>query len=282
MYRRSIVNLTVRGFERALLLAAVGCTLGLALTGCGRSSGTGGASAAVPAASATYTLMQMNLCLSGLAGCYGKAAYPAVVEEAVARIRDARPDAVTFNEGCRTDVAQIARRTGYHLRFSRVMYRGKRLRCVRPGGRGLFGDAVLTRAAIQSTDNHDFNAQVGIERRRWLCVTTRVGVDVCTAHLNTRSPTELPGNDAQCAELAALLARRAAARTVIFGGDVNRHQSCAPAGLWTRADSSADQAPGLQHVYGSGALRSPSAQVVPAVHSDHDVLIVRADLAARR
>jgi endonuclease/exonuclease/phosphatase family metal-dependent hydrolase len=283
MYRRSIVNLTVRrGPERALLLAAVGCALGLALTGCGRSSGMSGASAAVPAASSTYTLMQMNLCLSGLAGCYGKAAYPAVVEEAVARIRDGRPDAITFSEACRNDVARIARRTGYHLRFSRVIYLGRPLACVRPGGRGLFGDAVLTRAAIESTDNHDFNAQVGIERRGWLCVTTRVGVDVCTAHLNTRSTTERAGNDAQCAELAALLARRAAARTVIFGGDVNRHQSCAPAGLWTRADRSADQAPGLQHVYGSGALRSSSAQVVPAMHSDHDVLFVRARLTARR
>ena len=43
--------------------------------------------------------MQMNLCLSGLAGCYGKVAYPAVVEEAVARIREARPDAVTVQRG---------------------------------------------------------------------------------------------------------------------------------------------------------------------------------------
>jgi endonuclease/exonuclease/phosphatase family metal-dependent hydrolase len=141
---------------------------------------------------------------------------------------------------------------------------------------------VLTRAAVESTDNHDFDAQAGIERRRWLCVTTRVGIDVCTAHLNTRSTTELAGNDAQCAELAVLLARRAAARTVIFGGDVNRQQSCAPAGLWTRADRSADQAAGLQQVYGNGALRSPSARVVPATHSDHDVLIVRAHLTARR
>jgi endonuclease/exonuclease/phosphatase family metal-dependent hydrolase len=270
------VNLTVRrGSERVLLLAVVGCALGLALTGCSRSSGT----RVVPGS--TYTLMQWNVCLSGLAGCYGKVAYPAVLAEAVARIRDARPDAVTFSEACRNDVALIARRTGYHLRFSRVIYRGQRLGCARPGGRGLFGDAVLTRAAIESTDNHDFNAQVGIERRRWLCVTTRVAIDVCTAHLNTRSTTERAGNDAQCAELAALLARRAAARTVIFGGDVNRHQSCAPAGLWTRADSPADQAPGLQQVYGSAALRSPSAQVGPATHSDHDVLFVRAQVERR-
>jgi endonuclease/exonuclease/phosphatase family metal-dependent hydrolase len=260
-----------------VLLAALGCALVLALSGCGDSSGTSGALAREPAGS-TFTLMQMNLCLSGLAGCYRKVAYPTVVEEAVTRIREAHPDAVTFNEACRSDVARIARRTGYHLRFSRVIYRGERLHCVRPRGRGLFGDAVLTKAAVASAESQDFAAQAGIERRRWLCVTT--GVEVCTAHLNTRSTVEIAGNDAQCVELAALLARRASARTVIFGGDVNRRRSCAPEGFWTRTDRSADQAPGLQHVYGSGALRSPSAEVVPAAHTDHDVLLVRAHLAA--
>jgi endonuclease/exonuclease/phosphatase family metal-dependent hydrolase len=283
MYRRSLVNLMV-----------VTCALVLALIGCGRSSETGGAlarepstststsAAAAPArAGSTYALMQMNLCLSGQAGCYGKAAYPAVVEEAVARIREAQPDAVTFNEACRSDVARIARRIGYHLRFSRVIYLGKLLPCVRPGGRGLFGNAVLTKAAIVRTETQDFEAQAGPERRRWLCVTTRVRVDVCTAHVNTRSPIEVAGHHAQCAELGTLLARRAAARTVVFGGDVNRRGSCAPDGMWTRTDRSAEQAPGIQHVYGSRALRSPSAEVVPARHSDHDVLLVRAHLTAR-
>jgi endonuclease/exonuclease/phosphatase family metal-dependent hydrolase len=222
--------------------------------------------------------MQMNLCLSGLAGCYGKAAYPAVVDDGVARIREADPDAVTVNEACRNDIARIARRTNYQVRFSRVIYRGERLRCVRPGGRGLFGIAVLTEAAIATTDSQAFEAQAGLEQRRWLCVATRVDVDVCTAHLNTRSTIEIGGNDAQCLELAALLARRAAARTVTFGGDVNRRHSCAPAGVWTRTDRSGEQAPGLQHVYGSGTLRSPAAKVVPATHSDHDVLLVRAHL----
>jgi endonuclease/exonuclease/phosphatase family metal-dependent hydrolase len=239
-----------------VLLAALGCLL----PGCGRSSQA--------AASSQYTLMQMNLCLSGLAGCYD----PAVVDEAVTRIRAARPDAVTFNEACRSDVARIARQAGYHLRFSRVIYRGELLPCIRPSGRGLFGDAVLTKAAIERSESEPFQAQAGIERRRWLCVSTR-GRDVCTAHLNTRSPVEIGGNDGQCAELATLLARRA---RVIFGGDVNRRQSCAPDGDWTRTDSAAGQAPGLQHVYGSDALRSPSASVVPARHTDHDVLIVTA------
>ena len=258
-----IMNLVVRR-------CALPCALVLALCGCSGS------------ASSAYTLMQMNLCLSGRADCYAKTAYPAVVEEAVARIREARPDAVTLNEVCRRDVARIARRTGYHLRFSRVIYGGRRLRCVRPGGRGLFGNAVLTQVAIESTDTQDFKAQAGPERRRWLCVTTRVDIDVCTAHLNTRSTIEIAGNDAQCVELAALLARRASTRTVTFGGDVNRRRPCAPDGLWTRTDRSADQSAGLQHVYGSGALRSPAADVVPATHSDHDVLLVRAQLTPNR
>jgi hypothetical protein len=274
-----------------LVLAAVGGVLVFALVDGGRVARTSGALAhrgpapvvapAAPAASgATFTVMQMNLCLSGVAGCYAKVAYPAVVQEAVRRIHEAHPDAVTLNEACRNDVAHIARRTGYHVGFSRVLYRGKRLRCSRPGGRGLFGDAVLTKATIERTDARTFEAQAGIERRRWLCVTAGLDIDVCTAHLNTRSAREVAGNDAQCRELSTLLARRAARRAVIFAGDVNRSDSCAPRGVWTRTDSAAGQAPGLQHVYGTAALGSPSAHVVPATYTDHDILLVGAQLKA--
>jgi endonuclease/exonuclease/phosphatase family metal-dependent hydrolase len=265
--------------SRAVLRAAAACALALAATGYSGPSGSGVSLAyesATPAG-ATYTLLQMNLCLSGFAGCYGKVAYPAGVQDALARIRATRPDAVTLNEACGRDVAQIARRTGYHLRFSTVTFAGDALPCVRPGGRGAFGDAVLTRAAIESTDGHDFAAQAGVESRRWLCVATRAGVDVCTAHLTTR-PT---GNDAQCAELAAVLERRGARRTVIFGGDVNRRRPCAPDRAWTRTDASAGQALGLQSVSGGGALRSPAAAVLRARHTDHDALLVRAALTQR-
>jgi endonuclease/exonuclease/phosphatase family metal-dependent hydrolase len=258
--------------------AVLGCALVLALTGCNAVA----RQRPVPPAGSTYALLQMNLCLSGLAGCYRRTAYPAVLEEAVARIRAARPDAVTINEGCRGDAASIARRAGYHLRFSRVIYAGTPLRCIEPGGRGRFGDAVLTRAAIEAGDNQAFRAQSGIERRRWLCVTTRADVEVCTAHLDTRESSEVAGNDGQCPELAKLLARRAAGRTLIFGGDVNRRGTCAPGGAWIRTDSAADQAPGLQQVYGTGALRSPSATVIPATHTDHDFFLVRARLTPQR
>lgn len=263
--------------EAAGLLLAAGCGLVLVLTGCSRSSAP--RAVALPPAGSTYVVMQMNLCLSGLGACHGKAAYPAVVEEVVARIRQARPDAVTFNEACAGDVEQIARRTGYRARFSRVIYRGRPLPCIRPRGRGLFGDAVLTSRAIEASASRPFRAQAAIERREWLCVTTRGGIDVCTAHLATREPDEVAANGPQCAELRALLARRrAGARALIFAGDVNRRSSCAPSGFWIRTDSSGAQDPGLQQVYGAGALRSPEAEVVPAVHTDHDVLLVRARL----
>jgi endonuclease/exonuclease/phosphatase family metal-dependent hydrolase len=275
VWKRAVIGrgADVRKRSALLLVAALGGVLAFAW-----SDGTRAAHPAPAASGATFTVMQMNMCLSGLAGCYIKVDYPAVVQEAVTRISATHPNAVTLNEACRSDVAHIARRTGYHVRFSRVLYRGKRLRCSRPGDRGLFGDAVLTKATIETTDEHAFDTQGGIERRRWLCVTTRLHVDVCTAHLNTRSPGEVAGNDAQCRELATLLARRATRRTVVFAGDVNRGDSCAPKGVWTRTDSAAEQAPGLQHVYGSGALRSPSAHVVPATHTDHDVLLVSAQV----
>ena len=285
MYRRGAVKITVRrGAERsarsAVPLVAVGCALVLALGGCSGSSGSAATAAARPSPGSAYTLMQMNLCLSGLGGCYARVKYPAVVREAITRVRDARPDAVTFNEACSGDVALIAQRTGYHLRFAKVIYNGKPLRCRQPGGRGFFGDAVLSKASILSAASQPFEAQAGPERREWLCVSTRIGVDVCTAHLAAYEPVEAAENKPQCGELRAILARRAAGRAVIFGGDVNRRSSCAPHGFWTRTDGSAHQDPGSQQVYGTGAFRSPSARVVPAVHTDHDVLLVRAYFSA--
>ena len=264
----------------AVLGAAAGCALVLALTACGGVSGT---AAAVPRpAASAYTLMQMNLCLSGIAGCYPMVDYPAGVQDAVARIRETRPDAVTLNEACSGDVALIARRTGYHLRFARVIYNHKLLPCITPGGRGLFGNAVLSRAGIESSESHAFGTQAGPERREWLCASTRVGVDVCTAQLASPAIDEAAANAPQCAELRAILARRAHTHTVIFGGDVNRLSSCAPRGFWTRTDRSARQDPGSQQVYGTRALRSPWAQVVPTTHTDHDVLLVRARLMPSR
>lgn len=229
-------------------------------------------------AASTFTLLQMNLCLSGVADCFGAAEYPNVVEEAVSRIQAAEPDVVTVNEACRLDGVQIARRTAYHVRFVPVHYAGAPLSCVDPGGRGLFGLAVLTRTPIVRSESEAFSAQAELEERRWLCVSTRDGIDVCTAHLEKPDSSDAEAaNDAQCAELGVVLTRRPSQST-LFGGDVNRRTSCAPVEFWSRTDSSSDRSPGVQHVYGSSAFEGPAVQVLPTAFSDHDLLLITAQL----
>lgn len=229
---------------------------------------------------APYALLQMNLCLSGLAGCYAGTEYPAVVDEAIAKIREMQPGAVTVNEACSGDVERIARETGYHQRFATVIYRGAPLPCRNPEGRGVFGNAVLTRDAITASEDRAFQAQLGAEERRWLCVRTVDAVRACTAHLSVAGSAEQRAtNDAQCEELAEVLATDDRREATIFGGDVNRRASCAPPGAWTERDEEAEQAPGIQHVYGSRpAFVEPEDAILPMSYSDHDALLVRAQL----
>ncbi len=175
---------------------------------------------------------------------------------------------------CSADVAELARRTGYELRFAGVDYGGTPLPCIDPRGRGLFGIAVLTKDDIQSSQDRAFAAQADPEERRWLCATTDGGTTVCTAHLSTRySDGERVANDSECRELRHILARRAGLGTTFFGGDVNRQTSCAPATMWATHDADATQSAGVQHIYGSGSLDEPSVSVTEATYTDHDFLL---------
>ncbi|MGW0855929.1 endonuclease/exonuclease/phosphatase family protein [Streptomyces sp. NPDC002690] len=221
-----------------------------------------------------FSLLQMNVCSSGYAGCFARTAYPKVLDEVVERVDAHHVDAVTLNEACSGDVAEIAARTGYHYRFATVIYRGAPLDCKTPTGRGVFGNAVLTKDAIRSSQDAPYSVFSGVEERRWLCVTTARRVNVCSSHLSTDGEAADSTNSVQCAELAAVLASRGP-RT-IFAGDVNRHASCAPEGMWTLTDAAATQAAGIQHVYGN--LAAPKVTVEPAAYTDHDAVLVQARL----
>lgn len=231
-------------------------------------------------AATPYEVLQLNLCLSGLAGCFGGTEYPKVVDEAIALVRDEQPDAVTVNEACSGDVERIAEETGYDAAFATVIYRGAPLPCRNPGDRGVFGNAVLTRAPITQTEDQAFEAQLGSEERRWLCATTQEDVRVCTTHLSVAgSEAQAATNQAQCEELSALLRAGRQRQATVLAGDVNRSASCAPGGFWTLTDAAATQAPGIQHAYGSRAwFRQPEVEVVPLTYTDHDALLVRAVL----
>jgi endonuclease/exonuclease/phosphatase family metal-dependent hydrolase len=218
-------------------------------------------------------VLQMNLCLSGQAGCYERADHAAVLDEAAAQIDGHQPAAVTINEACRGDTSELARRTGYSMSFAAVDYGGAPLPCIEPRRRGVFGIAVLTRDGITSSDDQPFSVQADPEERRWLCATTSAAVTFCTAHLSTRASTgERAANDSECRQLRSVLAQQAG--TTFFGGDLNRQDSCAPAGMWVARDTAATQTPGVQHIYGSPSIEEPSVSVADATYTDHDFLLV--------
>jgi endonuclease/exonuclease/phosphatase family metal-dependent hydrolase len=213
----------------------------------------------------------MNLCLSGDASCYHRNNHLATVEEAAGQIAQQAAQAVTVNEVCSRDATNVARRTGYDVRFAAVLVSHKRLRCANPGGRGVFGIAILTKDSVRASHDEAFTTYDGQEERRWLCVQTVTTVTVCTAHLGTRGSAEgRRANDAQCAELGAVLTRYGEGGTTVFGGDVNRRKSCAPTTMWVRRDSSARQQPGIQHIYGSPSIHVVATRAAVATYTDHD------------
>ncbi|MHA5053260.1 endonuclease/exonuclease/phosphatase family protein [Streptomyces sp. SD15] len=269
MIRPSLTHL------RALTLACLGAA-GLLLSPNVAVADTATQSTKAPSRDAhpPYSLLHMNVCSSGYARCYAGTEYPKIVDEVVARIQANDVNAVTLNEACSGDVADIAARTGYHYRFATVIYSGAPLPCKSPDGRGVFGNAVLTKEAIRASEDAPFSVFSGVEQRRWLCVTTARGLDVCTTHLSTDGEASGTTNSIQCAELTQVLASRG--RPTIFAGDVNRRSSCAPEGYWTLTDAAATQAPGIQHAYGN--LAAPTLEIESTTYTDHDALVVRAGL----
>ena len=70
--------------------------------------------------------------------------------------------------------------------------------------------------------------------------------------------------------------RRMAARPVIFGGDVNRRRPCAPPASGPAPTTPPARPRASSTSTAARVLRSPAAHVVPAMCTDHDVLVIRA------
>lgn len=233
----------------------------------------------------TVRVLQLNLCNSGIAGCYtGRS-----VARSAAVIRTEIPDLVTLNEICRDDVAtlrqalvDVAPGGNVDSAFQAAQDRrtGGEVRCRngQPYGIGLISRWPAVPGSEAAGGIYPTQDADDPEERAWLCATVAAtpAVTACTTHLADGSRTVAA---AQCGYLfdpvIAGLRRRAVATPVVLGGDLNLTgddpglRSCLPSG-WAFADDGA-----VQHVVASPELVvADSATIDLGDTTDHPGLLV--------
>jgi endonuclease/exonuclease/phosphatase family metal-dependent hydrolase len=205
-----------------------------------------------------YRVLQLNLCDSGIAGCYTGQA----VAEAAMVIRARSPDVVTLNEICRDDLVPLGRAfADAHQKgtvasaFAAALDRrtGGDFRC--RNGQS-YGIGLLVYIPAQ---NRGYTTQSGVypvqdmgdpEERVWLCVRVTAAFDACTTHLANTSQTVAL---AQCRYLMNVavpsLRRNGGYQPAVLGGDLNLRdggaqdvRSCVPPDYLRRDDGA------VQHV----------------------------------
>ncbi|HET6703962.1 endonuclease/exonuclease/phosphatase family protein [Amycolatopsis sp.] len=233
-----------------------------------------GTSAPAAAAAADFTVLQLNLCRSGVAGCFDQGGTNPMAK-AASTIVAANPAVVTLNEVCSAETTKLAddvkAQSGRVYTLVRQAV-GKRqdgrtepLPCT--GGRGEYSIAVLARqdvGGLQAREGGYYAAQDGgREQRAYLCAKFGT-VNACTTHLSTK----LPAVEQQCAELKALLTKYGPA--TVFGGDLNLRypgdpsaQACVPAGSFRKGDGS------VQHIIAGGAFGFVSSGRTSIPGTDH-------------
>jgi endonuclease/exonuclease/phosphatase family metal-dependent hydrolase len=236
-------------------------------------------------------VLQLNLCDSGIAGCYtGRA-----VAQAATVIRAEAPDVVTLDEICRGDLDVLRRAlinahpggtVGSAFRAAGDRRTGGDFRCLDGqsygigvlarlppphGGHATDGGHVTDGGLYPVQDTGD------PEERVWLCLSSAGDLYACATHLASTSATVALD---QCRYLLGTalpeLYRRRGYRPTVLGGDLNLRyggspdvRSCVPQGYARRDDS------GVQHVLATPDLTvGSSATVGMAGTTDHPGLLV--------
>jgi endonuclease/exonuclease/phosphatase family metal-dependent hydrolase len=245
----------------------------------------------VAQAQTNLRVLQMNLCNSGLAGCYegGRA-----VTEAYGKITGQRPDIVTLNEICSGDIQQLwlamqavwPGQVGDDARGKTLAFKpafnastGQNYKCA--NGQE-FGNGVLWHSsdptAIRNSGIYT-NQDTGSEKRSWQCVHIMPsGPYACTTHLSAASePVAL----AQCRELMAHIATATGngALSAVIGGDFNLEydtsdpenvQNCVPAGYYRKGDGD------VQHFILNNRLTFVSRTSLGMSYTDHVAFLLNA------
>lgn len=271
--------------DRALRALAGLCAIAC-LVGCAAAPGADPAPAPTPAQAAPLRVLQLNLCNSGIAGCFtGRA--PAA---AAAVIRAEAPDLVTLNEVCSGDMAVLedalddivtADAATSAFRAARDGRTGAPYRC-RTGGE--YGIGMVSRwpqvpGSTVGSGIYPAQDPDDPEQRAWLCLDTAAApaVAVCTTHLAyTLREVAL----AQCTHLFGTVVPQVRARAgsapVVLGADLNlgsgdgpELRSCLPPGSVLADDG------GQQHVVGTPGLTVGEVRTIDlGGATDHPGLLV--------
>jgi hypothetical protein len=229
-----------------------------------------------------FWVLQLNLCNSGLAGCYdgGRS-----VPEASTVIQNSAPDVVTLNEICSNDVPQLAATLANVYSGSTVVWAFKAATDRRTNapykckngqdyGIGLVAHIPGTYTGHQTFSGIYASQDTGsAEERAWLCLHATGSYYACTTHLASTSGAVALN---QCKDLTNNIIPTVRnsdggdAPTVI-GGDLNMKfrgspnaQDCVPPGYFRKGDSD------VQHIMATQDFVFSSSRRIGMSHTDHD------------
>jgi endonuclease/exonuclease/phosphatase family metal-dependent hydrolase len=221
----------------AALIAVAACAPAPAATAPPPAAGSGQPAPATPTPApeppAPVRVLQLNLCSSGIAGCFtgrGRS-----TERAAAVIRAEKPDLVTLNEACQDDVTALEQALADAAPDAAVVSAfqpardgrtGEPYRCRngRQYGIGLLSRWPSVPGSAVNGGIYPAQDQEDPEERAWLCLDAASDppVAVCTTHL-AYTKREVAG--AQCRYLfdtvIAEIRARDGAAPVVLGGDLN-------------------------------------------------------------
>ncbi|MCE7003736.1 hypothetical protein LWC34_12995 [Kibdelosporangium philippinense] len=223
----------------------------------------------VPSAAAirpgtTITVLQLNICHGGMAGCYRG---DAVMVKASEVITQTKPHVLSINEACSGDIDRLRPAMGP----VRTLFVAARNLDDTPvlcrGNDGQYGNVLMVAAEFPSTTEESgiYAAQYRgadghRELRSWGCLG-----NVCTTHLSAdHAPTAL----AQCRDI---MSREP--KPMIVAGDLNLRdtgiQECDREGFSRRGDG------GVQYVYASDDLEFVRTSEIDMLGTtDHPGLLV--------
>ena len=230
-------------------------------------------------ASSTFKVLQLNLCNSGYASCYTTGNS---VREARSLIDALRPDAVFFNEICRSDLPTLADNGYYHYptrHFAPVWNSSTQSNYQCRDGRGDYGNGILVSASQLGAEevNRYTYQSASSEHRVYGCARFH-GFVGCTTHLTTTKSIAMN----QCNELtrtrvpAFVTSIGEPTVPTIVSGDLNlvyntwdpyNVQKCVPPGHTRKGDG------GVQHVTVTNSITFSSIKVYGLTYTDHDGLL---------